>query len=292
MRRALASIPWSPLGALAVLVVAPVAAAQPAPAPSASPASPPDKAACVRALDDAQRLRSQKRLTQARTELVTCASEACPVVVREDCARSLIEVDAAIPTVVLSATGAPGEDVTDAKVSIDGVVVQEKLDGRARALDPGTHVFRFERAGREPWSVTLLVLEGEKNRTIVAKLGDGSGAAPAGSGPAPSSSASPGPLALAPVPVPPEGRERAPIPVIPVVLAGVGAAALGSALYFRLRADGDADDLRATCAPTCDPSQRDALSEKLVIANVSLGLGVGALAAAAVTWVLSSRWSH
>ncbi len=289
MRRALAaSIPLAALATLA-LVAAPRGAAAQSGGGADKP--PPDKAARVLALDDAQRLRSQKRLTQARGELVTCASEACPVVVREDCARSLIEVDAAIPTVVLSATGAPGEDVTDAKVSIDGVLVQEKLDGRARALDPGTHVFRFDRAGRAPWSVTLLVLEGEKNRSIVAKLGDAP--APAGSGPAPSSSsASPGPLALAPVPVPPEGRERAPIPVIPVVLAGVGAAALGSALYFRLRADGDADDLRSTCAPSCDPAQRDALSEKLVVANVSLGLGVGALAAAAVTWVLSSRWSH
>lgn len=254
-----------------------------APAPPAG-AAPVDKAACVRALDDAQRLRSQKKLTQARSELVTCASEGCPQVVREDCARSLLEVDGALPTVVLSATGDGGSDVTDARVSIDGVLVLDKLDGRARAVDPGTHVFKFERPGHE-YSVTLLVLEGEKNRQVVAKLGAPPPAASASAAPPPAASG-----ALAPTPPPVAGDERAPLPIVPIVLAGVGAGALGSALYFRLRADGDAEDLRASCAPSCDPSQRDALSEKLVIANVSLGIGLGAIAAAAVTWVLSSRW--
>jgi hypothetical protein len=263
--------------ALAQAPSAPVGPAGPAPAAS------PDKAACVRALDDAQRLRSQKKLTQARAELVTCASEGCPQVVREDCARSLLEVDGALPTVVLSATGDGGADVTDARVSIDGVQVLDKLDGRARAVDPGTHVFKFERPGHE-YSVTLLILEGEKNRQVVAKLG---APPPASSSSAPPPAAS---GALAPTPPPVAGEERAPLPIVPIVLAGVGAGALGSALYFRLRADGDADDLRASCAPACDASQRDALSEKLVIANVSLGIGLGAIAAAAVTWVLSSRW--
>jgi hypothetical protein len=243
----------------------------------------------VQSLDDAQRLRSQKKLTNARAELVKCASEACPVVVREDCARSLIEVDGAIPTIVLSATGDSGEDVTDARVYIDGAFTLDKLDGRARALDPGTHTFKFERSGREPVSLTLLILEGEKNRQVVAKFKSDAPPPPsasASSAPPPSASVfTPPPPASSAVPA-----EHAPIPIIPIVLAGVGAAALGSALYFRLRADADADNLRGSCAPACDPSERDALSNKLVVANVSFGIGLGALAAAAVTWVLTSKW--
>ena len=45
---------------------------------------------------------------------------------------------------VAGALDIPGEAI------IDGEVVAERLDGRAVAIDPGEHVFRFERAGMVP----------------------------------------------------------------------------------------------------------------------------------------------
>jgi hypothetical protein len=47
--------------------------------------------------------------------------------------------------------------------------------------------------------------------------------------------------------------------------------------------------MRDACAPACDPAERDALSDKLVMSNVSLGIGIGALAVSAVAWLIDSR---
>jgi hypothetical protein len=56
--------------------------------------------------------------------------------------------------------------------------------------------------------------------------------------------------------------------------------------------DADADAMRGSCAPACDQGQRDALSSKLVAANVSLGIGLALLAGAAVTWILTPSSTH
>jgi hypothetical protein len=78
-------------------------------------------------------------------------------------------------------------------------------------------------------------------------------------------------------------------PVLPVILGGTGLLALGGSFYVRLNADSDADRLRNSCAPSCDQSSRDALSDKLVVANVALGVGIGAIALAAATWLFDPR---
>jgi hypothetical protein len=49
-----------------------------------------------------------------------------------------------------------------------------------------------------------------------------------------------------------------------------------------LGARGDADRLRTTCAPACDPGDVDAVRAKQIGANVALGVGVLAAGAAAV----------
>ena len=49
------------------------------------------------------------------------------------------------------------------------------------------------------------------------------------------------------------------------------------------------DQLRESCAPSCSAADRDALSSKLVVANVTFGVGIVALVAAATTWVLTAR---
>ncbi len=68
--------------------------------------------------------------------------------------------------------------------------------------------------------------------------------------------------------------------------AGIGVVALSSFAYFGLSADGDAADLRRTCAPNCAPDRVDAVRSKLVLANVSLGVGVAAFGVAGALWLL------
>lgn len=226
----------------------------------------PDKAACVAQLDNAQSLQSGKKLRDARASLVTCSNDACPDVVREDCARSLVALDANMPSAVFSAVAETG-DITDVRLVLDGELASERLDGKAVSVDPGEHVARFIRAGRAPVEVRFVAREGEKNRLVSASFG--------------------APRSLAPVPVKVEGTRRS--PVLPLLLAGTGVAALGAGLGFRLEADADADDMRRTCAPACDQGARDSLSEKLTVSNVSLAIGLGALAASGIVWLVDSN---
>jgi hypothetical protein len=252
----------TPLPFAAAIAVATVFAATSARADDAAP----EKAACVAQLDQAQSLQSSNKLKAARASLVSCSNEACPDLVREDCARSLVSLDAAMPSAVFSAVAETG-DITDVRVILDGELATERLDGKSIALDPGEHVARFVRAGRPPVEIRFVAREGEKNRLVSATFGV--------------------PRSLAPAPVQLEGRKRSPL--VPLLLAGTGVAALGAGLGFRLNADATADDMRRTCAPACDQGARDSLSEKLALSNVSLAIGLGALAASGVVWLVDSN---
>lgn len=235
------------------------AAEESAPTGAAAP-----KTECINQLDRAQLLHSAHKLQSARASYLACSAPTCPELVREDCARSLVELDATLPTVVFSAR-ADGHDITDARVLLDGEAVASALDGRSVALDPGSHVARFERTGGGVFEVHIVAREGEKNRAIGASF---------------MSTATP-----AEKPKAESGR----FPVLPVILGGAGLLALGGSFYVRLAADADAKDLRDRCAPSCDQSSRDALSDKLVVANVALGVGIGAIALAAATWLFDPR---
>jgi hypothetical protein len=232
---------------------------------SSTPASPASKAACVQAHDRAQTSASDRRLKSAREDFLECAKDACPSIVREDCSRSLTEVDAVIPSVVFSAT-AEGGDVSDVRVLLDGAVVTEHIDGRARDVDPGPHVVRFERSGNAPIEVRVVAREGDKNRVVTASY------APA--------------RIFTPVPA---IREERRLPMVPLVIAGFGLAAIGTGTYLRVRTDADAADMQRRCAPTCDPADRDALSDRIAMSNVSLAVGIGAIGVSAILWLLDPR---
>lgn len=227
------------------------------------------KAACVASHDRAQSMASTSRLKAARSELVACSAEACPEVVREDCARSLVALDAKMPTIVLGAQ-VDGRDARDANVTLDGEIMTA-APGRSIVVDPGQHMARFELAGRTV-NVEFVAREGEKNRLVTGQFVSPI-PSPATGGTAPARERS-------------EGRRT---PVLPLVFAGTGAVALGGGLFMRLRADSDAADLKGSCAPFCDPSQRDALSDRVVLSNVALGLGAGALVLAAATYLLDRK---
>jgi hypothetical protein len=246
----------------AALLASATAGAQETPAAATAAAAP--KAECVGQLDRAQSLQSARKLRDARTSYRACSAPTCPELVREDCSRSLVELDATMPTVVFSAR-ADGRDVTDARVLLDGEAVSTALDGHAVALDPGNHVARFERTGGGVFEVRLVAREGEKNRAVSATF-----------------------MTSTPAEKPKTESGRA-FPVLPVILGGTGLLALGGSFYVRLNADSDADHLRNTCAPSCDQSSRDALSDKLVVANVALGVGIGVIALAAATWLFDPR---
>ena len=110
-----------------------------------------------------------------------CSSPSCPASVRDDCSKWRSEVQAQTPTVVVDAKTPDGHDASDVTVSVDGVVVAKKLDGRAVAVDPGAHRISFMRAGSSPITEDVIFKEGVKNRVFTVRFASesGGGGAPA-----------------------------------------------------------------------------------------------------------------
>lgn len=223
-----------------------------------------EKSECVEAADRGQDARAAGHMKEARTNFLMCAADACPSVIRKDCSVWLKDVDDNIPSFVPIASRADGSDVADVRLFVDGVELLQKLDGKAIAIDPGMHDFRFEAdGGASKTEMKVLLAQGEKNRRIVAKF-DG------GQKPQLDEVAT-------------YGRERKPIPAAAYVLAGVGVLGLSSFAYFGfsgLNEKGKLDDSK--CAPACNQSDIDSIRTKFIVADVSLGVSIAALTASAV----------
>jgi hypothetical protein len=218
--------------------------------------------ACIDAATSGQRLRDQGALLAARDAFEGCAAESCPAVVRADCAAWASEVKAEIPALVLGARDASGNDLLDVRVFIDGALVATRLDGRARPLDPGPHRLRFERDGATPITLDVVLRAGERARDVTATFG-------------------PLPARESPPVASPSGRA-----IAFASLAGTALLAAGSLTYFGLRARGEAEDLRARCAPSCTADDTRALRTDLTLADVSIGVAVVSLGALAVVALL------
>jgi hypothetical protein len=255
-----------------------------------------EKQACVRAVERAQVDRLDGRLRAAREGFVTCARAVCPDAIRVDCTRWVAEVDASLPTVVIDAVWADGHDVAGLTVTLDGQPLTGAATGRAVALDPGSHAFRFDAPGAAPVEASYMIREGEKNRILHLTLRpvDASASLPA---PSSAASASTSPSNA----VPPDlwraseggaaARSRPapnrPVPTSAFVVGGVALASFGGFVYAGLAGTGELNHLRDACAPSCDPTRVDAARREILIGDV---LGYIALAAAGVaTWLVLTR---
>lgn len=240
---------------------------------SSLPALAQDKESCVAASESAQKLRTEKKLRAARKDLVKCAQDACPGVVKKDCLTWLEEVDDSLPTVILSAKDGSGNDVTDVKVLVDGELLAERLDGSAIAVDPGAHTFRFEPTGTPKLPAVeqkILVRETEKNRVIAVAVGE----PPAKPVEKP---AEPPPPAKLPDTSPSRG-----IPTGAYVFGAVAAASFVGFAYFGLSGRADRDALRDRCAPYCNKDDEKPARTKLLLADVALGVGIVSVGIATV----------
>jgi hypothetical protein len=225
-------------------------------APQTSRADEIDR--CLTAHTNSQRLRQDGKLRAAREDLVTCARQVCPGLVRAECADWLVATEALIPTVVISARTPAGSDLANVRVVIDGETRAEKLDGRQMMLDPGPHTIRLEAGGYQPAVQTLLLHEREKARPFVVTLTP----------------------ALSARQEAPQQSAR-PVPVVAYVLGGVGLVALSSFAYFGWTGRSEYFALKDRCSPSCTSSDVSPLRTKLLVADVSLGISIVALGVAA-----------
>jgi hypothetical protein len=236
-----------------------------------------DKAtlACIQSAEEGERARKAGELLHARELFAQCSAHECPTMLRKDCSSWLEDADRQVPSIVLGAHDGEGRDVVDARVSVDGALVREQLDGNPIALDPGSHVVRFERVGVAPVEVHVVLRAGEKNRPVLATLAPPAPAVPI---PPAAGTTTPGPAA----PPAPAGQGGH-VPAGAWVLGGVAVAAFGVFGVLGSIGQNDANTLRGTCAPGCTDSQVQSVHLKLIGADV--GLGVGVLSLAGAVWI-------
>jgi hypothetical protein len=155
--------------------------------------------------------------------------------------------------------------VSDVRVLVDGTVRAERLDGSAIDLDPGPHRLRLEPARGAVVEQDVLARIGEKNRAIDAVVG------------APSAAPT----------TPADVTRPHRLPTTAYVFGGVAAVAFGSFAFFGITGYARLQDMRSSCRPFCAQGDIDALRQKLLVADISLGIGL--VAAAATAWVVLSQ---
>ena len=163
------------------------------------------------------------------------------------------------------------------RVLIDGVAVAQSIDARALPIDPGEHAVRFELASGQGVEDKILVRPGEKNKMIELSFQP---KAP----PPPAAKPAPAPPPVAPAD---EGGGFH-VPMLGWVGLGIGVAGGVMTALFAVSANSAESDLRSTCAPSCDASEKSSIDTKIVLANVGLGVGIAGLGLAVVTTVLAN----
>lgn len=212
--------------------------------------------ACADVSEKGQLLKIKGRLREARMTFLECVKDACPPLVRKDCGQFLVDLESAMPTVVVAAREPGGTDLMDVRVVVDGEVLTTRLEGKALAMDPGVHKFRFESKGRVSVEQTIVVREGERNRVIGVTL----------------------PTETANSVVEPPGT-----PVSAWVATSFAIVGFGTFAAFGLSARSEFNDLEKRCGSRCPSNDVDRVRRRALVAD--LGLVVGVVSAGVATYL-------
>jgi hypothetical protein len=228
-----------------------------------------DREQCATAADQAQQLRDEGKYRRAREQLLVCARDVCPAPIKRDCLDWLTQVENTAPTVVFGAKDG-AKDLSDVKVYVDGAAVTDRLDGKPVQMDLGKHTVKFEYQGQTK-EEEVIIGAGQKNRNVTVVFG-AAAAAGGPSGPAAGGGGTAEPA-----------KEGSLAPAL--VVGGIGVLALGSFAIFGLGGKSDVSDLESRCKPRCTESEVDSARTKLIIADISLGVGIVALGVATYLFV-------
>lgn len=249
---------------LVSIAVAAIAMGGPASAADPKPAAKNQKKQCIRAHGLGQVQRKAFKFRIAAREFEACARDVCPEVLRKECSRWVKEIRAEQPSIVVDARAADGNEITSVKVFVDDALAMNRLDGEPFEIDPGERVFRFQDSTGRVVEKKITIEIGDKNRKVsVSFSGVTPTAAPTQPTTPPEEQDAPGPSPLA------------------YVLIGVGGAGLINSLIFGIAAKSQESDLKSTCAPDCSREEVDTMRTKYLVSDISLGVGVVALAAGA-----------
>jgi hypothetical protein len=226
--------------------------------------------ACAEAYEKAQEERKVGHISAAIEHLAKCAAQDCPSFVRKDCLQWMTDAESAQPSIVFSVRR-DGVDLTAVEITADGNLLTKSIDGKAIAVDPGAHLFKFRAADGASAEKPLIVREGERNRIVEIDLGG----------------------ILHPVAAAPMASEQSRLaarddtaspkphtPWLPYSLVGAGALGVSGFAVFGLWGYNQKKDLERSCAPFCQSSQVDEIRTKYIVADVCLGVGVVSLGVA------------
>lgn len=249
----------------------------------ATRAAAQSKVECADAFTEAQSLRNQLKLRAATERFGACVQDACPAPIRADCAEGLEGLRRDLPTVVVGARNPAGHDLPSVTVLVDGAPLPQDLSGASLPIDPGPHVFTFRHEGFAVLEERVLLRIGERNRSLVVTL------IPSPVEPqVPTSAERSRPPPLAPTEAPtsgaPERRRTAGylVGAAGTVLLAVG---VGFGLSVARRCGGLAHEpCDALAVPSAEERERarDALVTDGWIATAGIGVGIAALATAAI----------
>jgi hypothetical protein len=228
-------------------------------------AQPPGRDLCLAPYDQGQELRRQGRLRAARDVFRACARETCPEAARVDCTQWGAEVAATLPTVVIQARDASGQDVTGLRVEVDGERIADYEEGRPFEIDPGPHTLRFEARGQST-ELRIVAREGEKGRVVAVAF-----------------SQSAGPRAEPSAP--PARSASRPIPAAAWAFAGVGV--VGAGAFATLGAIGFAKHgaLRQSCADHCTDDQVRPIRVDYAVGDISLAVSLASFGVATLLFL-------
>lgn len=245
----------------------------------ATPARADDTDDCSRNYELAQRSRQQSKLVAARSQLLVCAQDRCPAVLRKDCVAWLAEVNAALPAIAVQARGNDGCDRPLATVWLDGTLVPRGAEGRPIDLDPGPHGVRVD-IDSSMVEQTVVVSAGDRARVVTL-----SPAGPKATCGAPAGSAAGlGPPAPPPDGPPHEHEGARPVPALVYVLGGVGLVGLGVGAGFGIGGLSQKSTLDQ-CKGSCSNRDVDTMQRTFLVSDIATGVGIVALAAATIVYL-------
>jgi hypothetical protein len=277
-------------------------ARRPSRAPAAPVRAPQEPAAdadgsCGAAYKSAQDRQQAGALREARELFQTCAQPTCGAFLQQECSTRFAQLNHDIPTVIPVVTDEKGAPRVDVEVKMDGKSFASELDGRALPVDPGMHEFVFSTDRGVISTQKILVAEGQRNRVISvslrAKKGDTQKtdtqetAVAASEGATSGEATSEAPHQGAPEETTPEAAAKSgPSRTLTYTLGGVGLAGLGTFGLLTYWGRKDNDKL-GQCAPNCPQGTVDHIHRLYLSADVALGVGIAAIAAAYLVYAHS-----
>jgi hypothetical protein len=234
---------------------------------------------CLDSSESGQKLRDEGKLSAARDLFRACAVAACPAPVRKSCIKWHQELVDSMPSIIVIARTEKDEDIVAAEASIDGGPAAP-VSGKALPIDPGPHTISVRAKGFAGVESKVVVNTSEKNRAVKITLVKDEAAtseAPRPPSPAPTEEKRPSPPE-------PSGHHAT---ALTFVFGGVAVASIAGSIVLGLTTRSARDDLACGKSKTCTDDDTNGLRARFIVADVLIGVGVVAAAAAVWTYFAS-----